>query len=730
MSALLDCTLELAKQHVRFFPVSKNSKVVAKGWNNFSARATDNPENLIELFGGDRFNSGIACGKVGENLYLVGVDIDNKPGKDGYGTLEVMEECGETFPETWSQKTPSGGEHRLFWSPSPIRQGVNVCGNGIDLRGDGGYLVGPGSTIDGRAYVVLNNGAIARFPDWAIKKYQKAPATVTKLKTEKSKPAEDQVYALKQSVDYLRNQEPTTSGARSNDCFKHAAKMKDFGLEKSQVVEVLAEFWKCEPPLSDDELIFTVNNAFTYSKSPAGIAAPENIFDPVPEDKPIENPANAVEPIEKDPIDALNEEFFYVAAEGVSRVCRETQRNGRFHLDRLPVHHFHEKHESKKILKNGKETSLTKVWMGHPKRRTYEYLRFDPSETLESGAYNTWRGFAVAAAGEHDLPSQKASEGLKLFLDHVQTNVCKGDKALNKWVLNYFAHLFQRPGEKPEVSLVFKGQKGTGKTIVSEILNHLIGDNSVIMSNKQHFLGHFNSIMENNLLVTFDEAFWSGDKAIEGVLKDVITGAKRIITHKGAEPYVAKVYDRIIIIGNEDWLVPATSDERRFAVFNVGEGKQQDRTYFGEMKNGILRHGGDKLLMKFLRDWALDEDEVNIAPETEGLNEQKDQSLGPFHRWWLSCLQEGAVLGLGLEGWPTEVPTKHLYDAFTNQMNADNVRVHLPTRVQVGMIFSRITKSMKGSTVTKGNIRRYFLPPLDVMRNDWDEFRRFRTKWG
>jgi hypothetical protein len=728
MSAIiLDCALELALQKVRLFACRPNSKLPAV--DRFSEKATCDPEKLTALFGSTSYNSGIACGKISEGLYLVGFDIDDKDGRRGYDTIGVLAECGLEFPPTWSQRTPSGGEHRLFWSPVPIRQGTNVLGSGVDLRGDGGYLVGPGSVLGGRLYTVLTHLPIAAFPRWAVEKYEKK-ATIHQLKPAGgATPVANQVLALSQSVEYLQAQEPSGEGSRSNDCFKHAARMKDFGLAQSQVMEVLHAHWRCEPMLTDDELIFTINNAYHYSKNSAGVAAPENIFSPIGEDETPLPPTGDPGPLDENPIDLLNRDHFYYAANGISRVCWETKAAGKFHLERFPVYTFHEKHLAKKMLHNGKTADVTRVWLESEKRRTYDRLRFDPSHSLQPNEYNLWRGFNVEPIEDGAAVDPRGEAAAQMFFEHCHSNICGSDDKLFKWLLTFLAHIFQHPGEKPRASLVFKGKKGTGKTIVSEILGHLIGTHAVIIANRSHVLGHFNSIMEDKLLVTLDEAFWSGDKQVEGTLKDIITGNSRVITHKGAEPYPAKVFDRIIIISNEDWVVPASADERRFAVFEIGEGRRGDNKFFGTLKDGLFKHGGDRILLRRLLDWAPGENDVNIAPETEGLRSQKDLSLSVFHQWWLNCLQDAQILGSGLSEWPDEISVNDFYSAFTLQLQAENVRGYKPSKIHVGKMFRTTAPRCGVSHVGTGNVRRYALLPIDLARAEWDEYRGFQTRW-
>ncbi len=77
--------------------------------------------------------------------------------------------------------------------------------------------------------------------------------------------------------------------------------------------------------------------------------------------------------------------------------------------------------------------------------------------------------------------------------------------------------------------------------------------------------------MAAGLLLHADEAFWAGDRAAEGRLKDLVTGASQFIEFKGKEPVRVDNYLRLLVCGNADWLVPAGLKERRFATLDVSD---------------------------------------------------------------------------------------------------------------------------------------------------------------
>ncbi len=97
---------------------------------------------------------GIACGRAPHRLIGIDLDVDPTYGSDAAGALRQLAlQHLFTIPPTVTVLTPSGGRH--LWLTGPADATVpNTAGRlapGIDIRGSGGYLVGPGSvTAHGR----------------------------------------------------------------------------------------------------------------------------------------------------------------------------------------------------------------------------------------------------------------------------------------------------------------------------------------------------------------------------------------------------------------------------------------------------------------------------------------------------------------------------------------------------------------------------------------------------
>jgi hypothetical protein len=369
---------------------------------------------------------------------------------------------------------------------------------------------------------------------------------------------------------------------------------------------------------------------------------------------------------------------------------------------------------------NNKPKAISLHWMEWKDRRQYDGVVFSPGKSPGPRWYNLWRGFSVEPASAAVHPA------VEDFKEHAFRNVCNGNEAEFQYLMSFFAHMIQKPWEKPTVALVFKGKKGVGKNVIVERVGALLGPHFIVADDDRYLMGNFNSHLESNLFFVLDEAAWAGDKRAEGKLKGLITGTKRMVEHKGKEARNLKSLTRVAIVGNEDWLVPATEDERRYAVFDVGEGRMQDRKFFNNMRIG-MESGGYACLLRYLLDFHITCD-VNEAPNTRGLINQKIAGLEPVQQWWYDTLAAGTIAGGDWAGeWPDTIPSNRLRDALRRWVNNRNIKGRLPNDVGFGRILRQMAPSFEkrkvgARTAENDTSYAYFKVELEVLRKEFDKY--------
>ena len=144
---------------------------------NWQELATTSADQIREWWARAPYNIGIACGPSG--LVVIDLDLRRDGGEELDGALfplsgadvlsTLASRHGERYPGgTYIVDTPSGGCHLYFSAEGDarVRNSAGVVGPHIDVRADGGYVVGAGSRIAGRAYAARGRRPAAPLPSW------------------------------------------------------------------------------------------------------------------------------------------------------------------------------------------------------------------------------------------------------------------------------------------------------------------------------------------------------------------------------------------------------------------------------------------------------------------------------------------------------------------------------------------------------------------------------------
>lgn len=276
---------------------------------------------------------------------------------------------------------------------------------------------------------------------------------------------------------------------------------------------------------------------------------------------------------------------------------------------------------------------LAKWWLSHPRRNTVETVVFAPNQNWP-GTLNLWRGFGV----------QPVRGDCELFWEHVKDNVCAGDEAAFVYLRNWLARAVQKPQEPGQVAVVLQGGKGTGKSMFARIFGKLFGPHFLPVSDARHLVGQFNAPLRQCVLLFADEAFFAADKKNEGTLKALITEPSIVIEPKGVDATLEPNRLHIIMASNNDWVVPASSDERRYLVLKVASDRQKDTAFFGALINQ-MENGGYGALLHELMSVDLAGYDVRDVPITAALKEQQEHSMGPVDQWLRQLFDEGVLPG-------------------------------------------------------------------------------------
>jgi len=188
------------------------------------------------------------------------VVLDEDPRHGGDASLKALQQKYGVLPKTVEAKTGGGGRHLFFVYPDGDGKILNAAGlagfEGIDVRGDGGYVVMPPSRHSSdNPYswlVSLLDSTPAQLP----------PSYLSLLRKE-TKPT--QPHAAPSGT-------PLIDGKRNHELTSLAGAMRRRGAseEEMEVALLTANSNRCQPPLSEDEVRKIAKSVARYDSNEEG----------------------------------------------------------------------------------------------------------------------------------------------------------------------------------------------------------------------------------------------------------------------------------------------------------------------------------------------------------------------------------------------------------------------------------------------------------------------------
>ena len=160
------------------------------------------------------------------------------------------------------------------------------------------------------------------------------------------------------------------------------------------------------------------------------------------------------------------------------------------------------------------DNDFTKMWLADEQRLQYERMDFLPGLKCPDDILNTYKGFPFSKLYESPPPSEEEEppppeeeepppKEVLPFLELLQI-LGNHREDVVKYITQWTAHMFQKPGEMPRVALVLKGEQGIGKNSYTELLKRLLGDTLYFETSDpmNDLFGRFSTFKENKLCVS------------------------------------------------------------------------------------------------------------------------------------------------------------------------------------------------------------------------------------
>lgn len=298
---------------------------------------------------------------------------------------------------------------------------------------------------------------------------------------------------------------------------------------------------------------------------------------------------------------------------------------------------------------NGKPKAANPIdvataWLNWSRLRRYDDgVTFAPGEGDQGSRLNLWQGFAVT-------PKQG---DVSVWLDHLERVICNGDTANARYLLQYLAHMVQRPQEKPSVSVTLRTDgKGAGKDLFLKPLLTLFGRHAILLNDTNQVTGRFNAVLEGKILITLNEARIHSDNQLQK-FKTVISEPTAPIERKGVDIMNVRNFARLISTTNHDDAIKVEKGERRQFMLACSEEfatRENDpahdairKAYFDPLVK-FAQGSGPSYLLHYLQNVDLTGFDPHKAPATAELMHALALNMAPFDAWLVEIAQNPRVM--------------------------------------------------------------------------------------
>lgn len=448
-----------ARLGLRVFPVRKAGKEPAvSSWKAYNEHPAS-PDELA-VWDDSSLNVGVPCGAA-----------------SGIVVLDVDSPEAQALVDSWSLPatpcvTTARGRHYYFRHPGfAVGNSVRLAGTKLDIRGDGGYVVGAGSLHESGAIyewaVSPDDVAFADLPPIVLDQLKAKRVPSTKRKAAGREPGASIGYPdgvagalaaakrnatikISEALDGERNDTLFSSGVRLASMVAAAgAEWEDFadglcdaaksaGLEEVEIDRTLASCWKSGS----------------------------------------ENP---------DPFIATARKWVYLS-----------KPNGFYHVESremLDVAAFNNTHM--KMLAKGKFGEYVLRNDLIERMHDFVYEPQSPEGVIERDGLellNTYRSSGIEATEGDANPFEE-------FLSYLVPNEDE-----RSHLLKMIAWTVRHPGQKLRHALLFRSEhQGVGKTMLTEIWAELLGTHNVRKSTTEEITGQYQGFIKNTQLVVLEE---------------------------------------------------------------------------------------------------------------------------------------------------------------------------------------------------------------------------------
>ncbi|MGJ0506074.1 MAG: primase-helicase family protein [Methylocystis sp.] len=296
----------------------------------------------------------------------------------------------------------------------------------------------------------------------------------------------------------------------------------------------------------------------------------------------------------------------------------------------------------------------------------------------------------------------EAAEEPTLFLDHL-SYLFDGDKQVVDHILNFLAHLLQRPQERVNHAILITSEaKGVGKSTLGTIIRRLVGERNSRVAQSKDLKSSFDGWLVGQLVIQVDEIYEYGNWDLSNKLKPIITEPTVSVNIKYGPQMEVQNFARLLMFSNHEAPIDLEESDRRYFVFN-STAQPKDPSYYEGLNAYIYSNEGMDAIYTFLMQRDISEFKPFAPPPlTEAKKAIIKASGSPLKHYIADVVATGHLM--------KELGKEFTSDELVRQLTREGYGQHAKNTKELGMALKAagVTQGRRGSGERR--VRVYILP--------------------
>jgi len=214
--------------------------------------------------------------------------------------------------------------------------------------------------------------------------------------------------------------------------------------------------------------------------------------------------------------------------------------------------------------------------------------------------------------------------------------------------LQWIAHCFQKPWERPSWHLMWPSEPGIGKGYVVEHILHPLLLHVEVAASYDKVMGRFSTMLETSLLVLLDDCKSASDST-QTKLKSILSEERQYVERKQQQGKMVPSYTRFILASNEARPLYLDPDERRWLVFDRLRhlvDATETQQFIAALDTWVKSSGALDTIHNWFMNYDLTGFNHKRPPESEALKAMLALSVNPHEEFAAGFIEDNEIFTL------------------------------------------------------------------------------------